>query len=1580
MPQPAKRPDDARVLVEALRSKLLDLSLRNRMLNYRPSRRYSIHVLGEDSVALYGLIAGENPRKLTFVGKPDPPLRGAVNKSDSTFFDDEVSQFEFRQMAEDELNAYLIDPTKPVDQLDSKLNTDEYVSVLQAKLRAIHHQSVLAREELGINTLFLTLGMLQWYAPGREDPLLAPLLFVPVQLERQHNRTLKLIFEGSDPGGNLPLQAKLKEFNVQLPEFDDEKGIKAFFDEVQASIRMRQGWNVHRNEVALGFFSYEKFSMYMDLSGDQWPEGRKPWQHPDIQSLLVSGYPPLESPITNDTFVDDVRPVEESLEVYDADQSQLIAMLRASSGASMVVEGPPGTGKSQTITNMIAEAVAACKKVLFVAAKRAAVDVVKRRLEEAGLGAMVLDMHDKLLNRKDFYTELKRTASMALKVSDETSKVERLAELRRSLNDYCRSMNEPLSPFGFTPFEALGILASLPAETNEDRAGRIAFEGLCRLDKLQVEKAIPLIESLQERLELCGVPERHPFYGCRLDYIDPSLHLDLQEALGELITLLNQAVKAVMAVCCRLGIPAAQSLAQLKVLGECAERIKDAPPHEGVQLAVDQWEQRRAEIDQTIALLNRIRELREAWKSELTPGAWSADLEAAEKAYREHAGSWLRLFYRDFRQAQKQLRGLLALGVSADPMKGRKIIEEIREVQSAERQVVAEGALMGALFGCHWQGLSTDPAALRRLQDWVSALRGEAKAGIVPPGLILFLQGEADAKAVLPEIASAVGHVRKALDAYRNICGLLQFSTDGLADEPWDALLARTIHWLDNLGRLREMIGYQEVRRKLENLGLEAVARVADVWPLARQKLKEAFQRSYYTGLFREAANQRPAIRAFDRAVQDKLIAEFQALDDFKLKYNRAQVRQRHLSNLPNLAAAAGNLQLLRVQCELQRRHKPIRWTMAIAGEAVQRIKPVFMMSPLTVALHLPPELPPFDLVIFDEASQIKPEDALCSIIRARQAVVVGDTRQLPPTSFFDRIAGDDSDEDDDDGDAAVASAETKKLESLLELMSASANGEARRPSLRWHYRSIHPDLIQPSNEMFYENRLVVFPSPSAGVDGRPVGVVFHHAPETVYEPGSSKRFNREEAEMVADAVVEHLKKSPELSLMVAAMNRSQANLIEDEIEKRERRDPGLFQSFGRRHPFEPLRVRNLENVQGDERDVVFISVTYGRDSSGVIRQQFGPLLKEGGERRLNVLITRARQRCEVFSNMVAEDLRADGASLGLLALKKYLAIAQRGGLDGHFGASDEGSVLDAQIAAALQAKGYSTVLGLGCEGYRIDVAVQDPSRQDRFLLGIECDGPNYNSAKAARDRDKLRQRVLRQRGWNLCRVWARDWWQDREEELDRIVDLIECLKKDQTSAEGAPDVEPQPEPIVTTVSRRANKPVASYPSVRTGPPIVTDEGMLKFIRHTVEREGPISHQLLFFRVKEAAFLLRASSGVKLWIDGLIERSVNQGSIRRFGDAYVADDKQVGLVRDWSSLDTSERKSEHVTDVELGNALRKVVADAFGIAPAEAVKQAWALLGFKRLTDGPESRGWQAVQSKLKAGEFVERGGLLHVD
>ncbi|MCC7433464.1 MAG: DUF3320 domain-containing protein [Methanoregulaceae archaeon] len=1564
-----------RIQIEALREKLLDLTLRNRMLNYKPSKRLSVVIEGEDSQTLYSLLVDEGKR-FSFIGKPDPVRSDPGDStSEPKDYSDDVSMSRFREEAIAELDGYLGHAAVPVDKADTKLSTTEYESVLQAKLRTIRREANLVNEELGVNTLFLTLGVLEWQE-SEAKVCKAPLVFVPVRLDQLANGQVRLVHEGGDAGVNLPLAAKLGEFNLRMPEWTDDKPLITYVNEVAGTIRERMGWRVLPDEVHLGFFSYEKYSMYVDLGGEAWPEGKKPWQNADLAAMLGGqGYPRSESRVTESSQLDSVRPVTECHEVYDADSSQTIAMVRAAEGISMVVEGPPGTGKSQTITNIIAEAVAAGRTVLFVSAKRAALEVVTRRLDEAGLHDVFLDLHDKGANRKEFYDELNRTVKRNLKLAEEQLKVQRLAELRELLNAYSEAVNTPIGRYGVPPFIAMARLARLPKEDADDRAGRITFEVLSGNSVEEIDLALPRVAALQERIAKIGIPIEHPFWGAEIDYLDPSLKLDLETDLAACLSKLETALADWSEAARRLRVEVEPTSDHVRVLQACVARAETAPELDGVAVKASTWRADQAKVESTIEALRSRAAARARQANTVRPDAWGTDVGGLLVTYQDWGHRWYRFLSGAFRSARRHTRALLVETAPADPASQQSALEDIRTSRASEASIQDANGLMQRLFGAQWQGTDSDAEVLTKLLEWVLSLRDEVEQGNIPDGLLDFFAGRTPLPEASTAVSRAIESAQGALAAYREVAAILACPTNGAESTPFTLLLDRVRTWQSELPILSEYIAFREARRQAQAVVPAEVIDVADSWPGSATRLRDTFLRSYFSGVVRQAMLERPELRSFERLGHERAIAEFKSLDDFNLRYNRARVRLEHHRRLPSFESAAGNLQLLKVQCELKRKHKAIRWAMAKAGEAVMRIKPVFMMSPLSVAIHLPPELPAFDLVIFDEASQIRPEDALCAIARAKQCIVVGDTRQMPPTSFFDRVLVDDADEDVDE--IREFGAEARKLESVLSLLSAVVGDSNRRPMLRWHYRSIHPSLIQPSNELFYDNRLVIFPSPSVDVAGRRIGVVFHHDPTTVYEAGSGRRWNPKEAGAVAQAVLKHVTNHPEESLLVAAMNKQQADLIYDEVSKIERIHPSVFATFRSQHPHEPLDVKNLETVQGDERDVVMVSITYGRDASGMIRQNFGPILQEGGERRLNVLFTRARRRCEIFSNMVGDDLRNEGGRVGVTTLKAFLNFAERGILYVPE-SSGEGpeSPFEEEVAAALRAAGYQVDSQVGCEGYRIDLCVVDPQQPGRYILGIECDGATYHSARSARDRDKLRQRILEHRGWILHRIWSPDWWQDRDAEVDRLLHAIDAARTANREFFLEADLREEGSYVLDAPEREVKSTLTRPYVVSTGKLREPNElDFIQFVGDTIRVEGPIHHELLLARMRTALGVGRVGSNIRVWFESMLAKVPN---VQRIEDAWYVEAAQLKLPRDWSERPGDEKKTTYVTEAEIAAAIKSVVRRSFGIPWREAAREAWTLLGFRRVTDTAIDRADEVLSKLIASGGVVRRDDLLH--
>jgi len=427
------------------------------------------------------------------------------------------------------------------------------------------------------------------------------------------------------------------------------------------------------------------------------------------------------------------------------------------------------------------------------------------------------------------------------------------------------------------------------------------------------------------------------------------------------------------------------------------------------------------------------------------------------------------------------------------------------------------------------------------------------------------------------------------------------------------------------------------------------------------------------------------------------------------------------------------------------------------------------MMSPMSVAQYLEPSLNQFDLVVMDEASQIKPEDALGAIARGTQLVVVGDPKQLPPTTFFERTI----EEEDDDGQTAI-----EELESILD--ATLPMFPERR--LRWHYRSQHESLVSFSNHFFYNGDLVLFPSPYKKTDK--YGIHYSRV-----DLGSFvNRRNIHEAQSILEAVQRHFKYHPNESLGIVAMNSEQRLQIENVIESmaKECVDFRVYLEKDAKKK-EPLFIKNLENVQGDERDAIFISMTYGpQEPGGRVFQRFGPINSNVGWRRLNVLFTRSRKRMHVFSSMGSQDIIADAkSSRGVQALRNFLSFCETGVLKtekitGRLPDSD----FEIAVMTALEKKGFTCTPQVGVSGFFIDIAVVDPGNPGRFLMGIECDGATYHSAKSARDRDRLRQEIIESRGWLIRRIWSTDWFKSPHSELQPILRELNELKTEPTETE----------------------------------------------------------------------------------------------------------------------------------------------------------------------------------------------------
>ncbi|MCB9915316.1 MAG: hypothetical protein H6828_09225 [Planctomycetes bacterium] len=586
--------------------------------------------------------------------------------------------------------------------------------------------------------------------------------------------------------------------------------------------------------------------------------------------------------------------------------------------------------------------------------------------------------------------------------------------------------------------------------------------------------------------------------------------------------------------------------------------------------------------------------------------------------------------------------------------------------------------------------------------------------------------------------------------------------------------------WRGRTPSLREWCGWRRARRAAEEAGLEPLLRALEDGALPVADARAAFDHAWYARWCAEHFAGEPALKNFLRPEHERRVADFRALTARLAELTRDVLRARLAERVPPPGARdldSSETGVLRRELRKKARHKPVRALLRELPNLVPRLKPVFLMSPLSVAQYLEPTHAPFDLVVFDEASQIPVWDAIGVLARARQAVIVGDPKQLPPTSFFQRGEDEDGPEPDD--------AVPEDLESILD--EALASG-LRTLTLDWHYRSRHESLIAFSNLRYYDGRLVTFPSPLLAREG----VAWRPVPAGVYDR-SGTRTNRAEAEAVVAEVVTRLKDPAhaDRSLGVVTFNQAQQTLIEDLLEVARREDAALDAALAS-EAREALFVKNLENVQGDERDVILFSVTYGPDERGRVSLNFGPLNRDGGERRLNVAVTRARREVLVFSSLRPEHVDlARTTARGVADLKAFLEYADRGasalaGDNRLRPAAGAAHGLAARLAEALRARGYEVDEAVGASRFRVDLAVRDPRDAERYLVGLELDGPGYAASLTVRDRDASRPGVLAGLGWRLARLWSCDLYFDVEAEVARVLALVDAARAAR-EAEDAP-------------------------------------------------------------------------------------------------------------------------------------------------------------------------------------------------
>ncbi len=1435
--------------------KLLDFSLHNNLLNMKLGKRiipivsFNIDALEDE------LQAGKRFRVLPF---PLPTVTEAPGKIyDSSLYP------ALEEMVTQQLTNGVIYSFHTEDPLKDALKYG-------------YRKARTSLEENGANCLYLALGALKWYETEHSsNPRYAPILLLPIEIirgTRGSGYTIRMRDE--EIALNITLTEMLKQQHDidlsclnALPTDHSGVDVKKIFAIIRDKILNKRGWNVI-DEAMIGLFSFSKFVMWHDIHTN----APRLMENPIISSLVEGR---LKMDLVNSTTdareADrSCRPEEFTLPI-DVDSSQLEAIIDSGKGHSFILHGPPGTGKSQTITNMIANALYQGKRVLFVAEKMAALSVVQSRLEKIGLAPFCLELHSYKVTKQHFLEQM----DMALNVvhgqpsSVYKEEAEALYQKRCQLMDYVEGMHRRMPQVEYSLHDCIARYNGIDGDEI-----KVEIDYFKDLSLKQIEQLAEKIQRLDTIFQITGNPAEGVYRGLHMrdGSVDAerSAKQHISKAKRHLDKIDNNQILRLLE-----DIPA---LLELETANNSA-------------LALD---------DIHRDLLRRYGQ-----------GIFSTDLGAMSREWRMHGDKWFLPRYFGRRSMLKRY-AMTAADVEY-------LIETNEQINRHQATLYPHHAQLEDIFGKDRRKTKADITNCLELKQVLELLDQVATV-------------EVDS-VQLPE-----------------------------AFTRWDA----------GNSDMRSWYLWCKERDELAALHLQPVVDYIIAGKHSGQEASQAFQKGLYRALAVEIINSREDLRFFNGLLFDKVVEEYRHLTSRFQQLSMRELYMRLASRIPSLAMEAlenSEVGILKRNIRNNGRGNSIRRIIDQIPTLLPKLCPCMLMSPLSVAQYLDINNEKVDLVIFDEASQMPTSEAVGAIARGKALIVVGDPKQMPPTSFFTASSVSEDEASIDD------------MESILDDCLAMSI-----PSryLTWHYRSKHESLIAFSNSQYYGGKLLTFPS----VDDQARKVSLRVI-EGVYQR-SGARVNLPEAQAVVAEVLRRLA-DPILSkrsIGIVSFSKVQQDKIEDLLTDELAHHPEL-ETLAYDSP-EPIFIKNLENVQGDERDVILFSVGYGPDKNGKVSMNFGPLNKVGGERRLNVAVSRARYEMIVFSSMRAShiDMRRSNA-LGVEGLKKFLEFAESGQtsiLADNVVSSTIDSVA-VRIAQELEKLGHKTRLGVGRSQFKVDIAIVDPEHPEKYLLGIMLDGDSYYSTKTMRDREIVQPAVLKLLKWKVMRVWTLDWFERPQVVIDAIVKNLEPTEPEEEESfsphkinfvEDVLKKAPQPTEVKSPIKGYIRAKILD-PGVRLSGP----EDLSRFagqvmghLRQLIDVEQPITSSLLYKRIVKIWGLNRVSSRVQLLVDNLLNTS----------GLYGVPDGAHGRVW-WSNLHKAEEYDGYrgggVRDImdipmlEVKNAMKFVVDQQVALDREDLKRLTSSQLGFTRKGANIDTVTEAAVDQLEKEGYITIVGAKV---
>ena len=1408
--------------------KLLDFSLRNNLLNTRLGKRV-VPFISFEIEHLEDHLQNNEDYAIT----PSPGKK--IEPNSEGMYDSQHQAAEYQNFVSEMIKS---------NKIASYLTETE----LQSALTYVYRTARTSLEENGANSLFLALGMLRWFETAKsEQPRYAPILLLPVDIIRRSGNKYVIRKRDEDIILNITLVELLKQnFKINLdilkdlPKDESGVDVKKIFTYFRRAIMEQKKWNV-LEESMLGLFSFNKFVMWNDIHSN----AELMAENTIIASLIENrDKQDVTEDVVDARIIDKTNsPMDFSIPL-DVDSSQMEAIVESGRGRTFILHGPPGTGKSQTITNMIANALYQGRRVLFVAEKMAALSVVQSRLEKIGLAPFCLELHSNKATKKHFLEQMDKVLNVTKikEPAEYVSKAEELFAERKSLISYMDALHQKGSN-GLSLYDCISEYLSIPQEEVQDglpskEVLTASFIANCREQ----------VDSLDTILNIVGTPESHPLFG-----LEPvNNRLETTDGIKKLLQEFSQTFAD-----------------YTQALSACSNDMMQT----NVRTCKREWEDIQAK--------------------------WFLPRYFAKKKF-------LKAF---------QIYGRV------DASNIDEVFTLIGDYQNRQDVYQKHIGLQGANGR---QNFDQDVLVLHhQLMEMTDQL-----------------QAKTNQENAIEDIAVS------------------------------------SSRWLDGYLQMKDWYLWTDKKRELCQMNLQQVVALLEKGGKP-QEVIPAFIKGVYRYLISVAIDADEQLRSFNSKLFSQRIEQYKRDTQRFQELSKEELYSKLAARVPSSSASSADgseIGILKRNIANGGRGNSIRTIMDNIPTLLPRLCPCMLMSPISVAQYIDLNSEKFDLVIFDEASQMPTSEAVGAIARGKALIVVGDSKQMPPTSFFSSTQVDEEEADIDDMESILDDCKTLSL---------------REYYLSWHYRSKHESLIAFSNSQYYDNRLFTFPS----VDDQMAKVKLVPV-NGVYDKGRT-RSNPEESKAIVKEIIRRLS-DPELSkysIGVVSFSKVQGDRIEDDLTEELDRHPEL-KDIAYNSP-EPIFVKNLENVQGDERDVILFSVGYGADKNGKVSMNFGPLNNAGGERRLNVAVSRARYEMIVYSTLKSSqiDLKRSQAK-GVEGLKGFLEFAETGRLpmiDSALQQADR-NVMVRQICDMLTEHGYMAKPNVGRSNFKVDIAVSTTEHPEKYILGILCDGKTYYETKTTRDREIVQPNVMRMLGWRVMRVYSIDWYENRERSIQQILDELkgnetadvkpaaekddiplkafctdhikktDILKEPERNQGQIPYIEA--EVTVPAIDKAAYDPTAAYNT--------------KVIRQILAKEQPITEGYLCKRVARLFGFGHAGAN--------IQKAVSIAMTKFYRDPLSLGGVSSLWLDETSSKDYKTYRSpspRSITEIpvcEVMNAVNEVILEEFSLPKEKIPTIAARKLGFSNAGAKIVETIYAVLDIMLQKGDIREVNGMLSLN